>query len=572
MNKESSKKSPKISKKPSVKIFDQEKHGDCFSYACARSIRKLISNIIEQNSKIVFSDEQANIFFDNIHDYIVHLFGCKHAHPAVIMNYFFYNLSEDANREGVKWAKKEKQFFTDFAKCKSNTSCKFISNTIRDNTISKNYEKIFYLLPPFALSSQEFWGIMEKYNILINNIDITSSQMDFNTFPIPALIQSLEDGISVPITTVLSNSISLEDARAGGIVRDIYSHAVAIHGFYNQDSQYNYICKNSYGEHWVEPRNFNSVFQGTIHLLIAMKDMQDQKNYTNAELKDYMHILFRMNDSPMGDCESLENYLKRILNKNVLSYNEKHFITITQYGLDMLVNQFRKELPSGLGAGSFVIDKPYFDEFKIFHLCILSIPIVEEKCNVCDLTNFKGWKSFKDIHVYYDGTINKVYHGDNCSLLCFNREHLVYACFGTFKHGWLYDGIIMQFHDLFNGYILQKKVNGFSGIFKDNNIYNLDHTKLLVSNRLNTKYDTITTGFDLKPPTFLDKGVYKIVLNENLDRNTIDKIIGFLKKCNSTLEVPNYQWVYSDDVFLFKSAAKEVVDVCCYVFHHGWHS
>ena len=153
-------------KKQSVKIRNQGDYSDCFSYAQARFIRKLVTNIlIKERPDIgaIFTEENIEEYFDNLHDYIISIFNCDGA-----INISLALLINDLNNENdVIWNNDDEQkFFDDKTNCSISGTCNFIAkNSLKNVKIEKNFEKFYYLLPSdiiTILGKDEYINILSK--------------------------------------------------------------------------------------------------------------------------------------------------------------------------------------------------------------------------------------------------------------------------------------------------------------------------------------------------------------------------------------------------------------------------
>ena len=232
---------PLLNKKPSVKIRSQGEYNDCFSYARARFIRKLVTNIlIKEKPKLEFIFTEKNIeeYFDNLHDYIISIFNCSGGHNTTLAL-----LINDLNNENdVIWINDDEQkFFDDKSKCSSSGTCNFIAKKSLNNVkIKKNFEKFYYLLPSDIiniLGKDEYINILNLYDISVHFLEFF--YWDITIIPPPILLNTLDDGYYI----IFSSE----------------SHATCMTGYQLlEDGTYNFIIKNSWGEDWEQDYSINN--------------------------------------------------------------------------------------------------------------------------------------------------------------------------------------------------------------------------------------------------------------------------------------------------------------------------
>jgi len=232
---------PLLNKKPSVKIRNQGQYRDCFSYAQARFIRKLVTNIlIKEKPKLEFIFTEKNIeeYFDNLHDYIISIFNCSGGHNTTLAL-----LINDLNNENdVIWINDDEQkFFDDKSKCSSSGTCNFIAKKSLNNVkIKKNFEKFYYLLPSDIiniLGKGIYINILNLYDISLHILDLF--HWDITIIPPPILLNTLDDGYYIIFNSEL--------------------HSTCMTGYQLlEDGTYNFIIKNSWGEDWEQDYSINN--------------------------------------------------------------------------------------------------------------------------------------------------------------------------------------------------------------------------------------------------------------------------------------------------------------------------
>jgi len=263
---------PLLNKKPSVKIRSQGEYNDCFSYARARFIRKLVTNIlIKEKPKLefIFTEENIEEYFDNLHDYIISIFNCSGT-----INISLELLINDLNNENdVIWNNSDEQkFFDDKTNCSISDTCNFIAkNSLKNVKIKKNFEKFYYLLPSDIiniLGKDEYINILNLYDISVHFLEFF--YWDITIIPPPILLNTLDDGYYI----IFSSE----------------SHATCMTGYQLlEDGTYNFIIKNSWGEDWEQDYSINndeeeSYKNKIIEAIINIKNDRDYEiPYTKFE-------------------------------------------------------------------------------------------------------------------------------------------------------------------------------------------------------------------------------------------------------------------------------------------------
>ena len=523
--------------KKSPKIRDQGNFGDCFSYAQSRFIRKLITNILikeRPDTDDIFTEENIDNYFNNLHDYINSIYGCEGG-EYIILALLINDLLDEND---VEWhTDNEKNFFYDKTKCTNSVTCNYISQISLNNVnITKNFEKFYYLLPleiREKLSSEEYIKILNSYDISVYNLLL--DHWDITIIPPPILLKILDDGYYAVFNSEL--------------------HSTCMIGYkLLKDGTYNFIIKNSWGENWEQDYSLNNYeedysinnneeesYKNKIQETIDnIKNDTDYKiPYTNFENNDFgpyfTNAYIQLNKS--NEFEKL-GFL-----------NIQTTIDVIMYCIKMLHNYYND-----------ISKKPNFFKYFYEHLIIhnLSNNISESQKTV----NYLEWidDNNRNLKKYYERNTSfkdPDYNNNRTFILKFNEYLLYIINVNHYNLSYFFNSLkkLYNINYIENAKKNYKKQFEFTkGVINMNNQYHKSRNK---------------PSIKLSLPNISKKNEIKKILNtKNNEINIINKEYEMYYK-GDYYEEKNYKIFHGNGVFIIKEN-NNILFYCIGIFENGW--
>jgi len=535
-------KTPLLNKNLSVKIRDQGKFSDCFSYAQARFIRKLVSNIlIKEKPDIgaIFTEKNIEEYFDNLHDYIISIFNCSGANNTTLAL-----LINDLNNENdVIWNNDDEQkFFDDKSKCSISGTCNFIAkNSLKNVKIKKNFEKFYYLLPSEIikiLGKDEYINILNLYDISVHFLDFY--YWDITIIPPPILLNTLDDGYYIIFNSEL--------------------HSTCMTGYQLlNDGTYNFIIKNSYGEDWEQDYSINN----------------DEEDYSinNDEENSYKIKIQEAIDNIKNDTDykipytNYENYYfgpyfmnAYIQLKKSNEFEKLGFLNIQttdddiMYCIKMLHNYYND-----------ISKKPNFFKYFYEHLMIhnLSNNISESQKTV----NYLEWidDNNRNLKEYYErnASIFKDPNYNNTTFILKFNEYLLYII--NVNHY----NLSYFFNSLKELYNINYIENAYIENAKKNYKKQFEYTKGIINmnNRYYKKHKNPSIRLSI-PVVNKKTEIKKILDTENNEIKIINRNFEINYK-GHYYEEKNYKIFHGNGILIIKEN-NNILYYCIGIFENGW--
>jgi hypothetical protein len=521
-------KRPLLNKKQSVKIRNQGDYSDCFSYAQARFIRKLVTNIlIKERPDIgaIFTEENIEEYFDNLHDYIISIFNCDGGHNttlALLINYL-------NNENDVIWnTDDEQKFFDDKSNCSNSGTCNFIAqNSLKNIKIEKNFEKFYYLLPSeiiTILGKDEYINILNLYDISVHLLEL--HHWDITIIPPPILLNTLDDGYY--------------------IIFNSEGHSTCMTGYQLlNDGTYNFIIKNSYGEDWEQDYSINNDEE---YYSINNDEEESYKNKIQEAIfnikndTDYKIPYTKFENNPF-DSYFFEAYMQI---RTSIEFEKLGFLNIQPD-----VNDIIKCIKLLDNYYNDISKNPNFFKYFYEHLMIHNL-----SDNISELQkrdNYLKW-------IHYNNMNLKEYYERNTSfkdpdkimnfILKFNEYLLYIINLNSLNLSYFFNSL----KELYNINNYKKQFEHTKGIINMNNKYYKKHKKPINN---------------LSIPVVNKKSEIKTILNTKQDEIKITNKNFEINYKGDYYEDKNYKIFHGNGILIIKEN-NNILWYCIGIFENGW--